>query len=371
VTFPRRAEFFRTKFDGGADFIEATFAGKIVNFREADFEGSADFTRATFGGRADFFQVRVAGDASFIHAIFVEDGGLQIVEAGSKERSTLDILQGTPPQGAASMLFYGTSLDAVDLEKMDGSKIRFREALNIDKLTFREVKWPVHGSGYKVADEEDLKARIEAIRLGKPSSYKRGEFTWHEVERIYRSLRKIHEDRNDRVGAHKWYYAEMEIGRRYPTWRQRRAEAAEQRRALATESTKRESVLSRSSQQLNELFPLRHFSRNFYKWTSNYGLSAIRAALWLLLIGLVAFGLFMIPSPEICPSVEANRAGIRMCVGAEGVAKTVMLSIFFQPPPEGISFSGFLGQAVWLLTRLFGAAMLLSIGVAFRNQVAR
>jgi hypothetical protein len=39
--------------------------------------------------------------------------------------------------------------------------------------------------------------------------------------------------------------------------------------------------------------------------------------------------------------------------------------------PQGASFSGFIGQAIWLLARLLGAALLFSIGVAFRNQVTR
>ena len=48
-----------------------------------------------------------------------------------------------------------------------------------------------------------------------------------------------------------------------------------------------------------------------------------------------------------------------------------LLAIFLQSPPSGVVFFGVLGQVVWLLLRVTGAAMLLSIGVAFRNQVSR
>jgi hypothetical protein len=359
ITFTGDAIFSNATFDGDALFHGASF-NRVADFSETTFRSDANFSSTTFFGWTQFSKATFEREASFSSAKLKDNGRLLIVEAGNSPGPN-------GPMGPAEIRFYGTSMAAVELERLDGGEIRFREAIDIEKLSISDVKWPIQGSGHRVADEDDLEVSLK-------SADKRADTagdgpTWQQVERIYRSLRKNHEDRNDRVGAHKWYYAEMEIGRRYPTREQRRAGAAEQKRTQMAQE--RPGFVSRTSGRLAERYPMRHFARNFYKWTSNYGLSAIRPAVWLLSIALVAFGLFMTPSPEVCPALEKMRAGVQVCAGAEDVAKTVLLAIFFQPVPDGLVFVGFTGQAVWLLIRLIGAAMLLSIGVAFRNQVAR
>jgi hypothetical protein len=66
---------------------------------------------------------------------------------------------------------------------------------------------------------------------------------------------------------------------------------------------------------------------------------------------------------------DAEPAAVASSVAAG--MEAILLAIFLQAPPSGIVMSGVLGQVVWLILRVTGAAMLLSIGIAFRNQVAR
>jgi hypothetical protein len=152
-----------------------------------------------------------------------------------------------------------------------------------------------------------------------------------EVERIYRSLRKNFEDRHDRVGAHRWYFAEMDVGRRYG-------------RLTFTK-----------------------LARWFYWLTSGYGLAPVRPFVTLLLVAAVAFGLYMVPSPQVCPLSQATGH----CAGWSEVLKAVLLGLSFQGIPSGLSLPGVLSNLVWILARVSGVAMLVSIGVAFRNQIAR
>jgi hypothetical protein len=181
--------------------------------------------------------------------------------------------------------------------------------------------WPRHerARGYRIADEDDLEdPKIVGER---PSP--------EEVERLYTALRKNHEDRNDRYGAHEWYWSEMEFGRRHAHTR------------------------------------LTYLARTFYRLTSDYGLSALRPACSLLAALSAAFCLYLISWKGICPVSGGS------CVGWVENVKVVLLAVFLQPPPQGIALEGVAANVVWIILRVFGAAMLISIGVAFRNQVAR
>ena len=66
ATFKRGADFRgRTKFEGIADFTEATFEKKIAWFTGATFEGNAQFEKTTFEQGADFRQARFKSFAYF------------------------------------------------------------------------------------------------------------------------------------------------------------------------------------------------------------------------------------------------------------------------------------------------------------------
>jgi hypothetical protein len=99
------------------------------------------------------------------------------------------------------------SVARVEIRVMEAQQLRLRDAVDIEKLRlFGGVKWRRAGPyGYRVPEEDDLRDC---------SGQERRLVLAQEVERFYTGLRKNHEDRGDRVGAHRWYWSEMEIGRR-------------------------------------------------------------------------------------------------------------------------------------------------------------
>jgi hypothetical protein len=332
ASFAAGANFANSEFAGEADFQRARFGGSS-EFHAAFFRGPATFVSATFLGKSEFRQTwfrqaanfalariedvihfwRVTAEAELFLSVDITDAGLlRLTRVGAEGAD--------PPHSSALILFEAMSLARVELRDLDASRFRFRQAVDIERLALiGEVRWPRRGHGYLVGDQIDLEREGDSPRRPSP----------REVERICTALRKNHEDRNDRFGAHGWYWAEMEIGRLHPQTR------------------------------------LTRIARTFYRLTSDYGLSAVRPALWLLASAVSVISLYMIPWAGLCPASNGN------CVGWEETIKVVLLALFLQPPPEGVSLQGLAGQVIWLMMRLFGAAMLFSIALAFRNQVAR
>jgi hypothetical protein len=327
ATFSQYAYFGNATFSHDADFRNATFAGDTY-IDGTSFSGDADFSNATFSKLAHFGDATFAGGASFGSTSFSGEADFSDVVFAQK---TLFRLLNLSDQ--SRLMFRGCSLAnvefrSVDLRALGSGVIRFADAIDIERVTLRDVKWPDNGSRPTTADEADLSDPHE---WQKPSA--------EEVERVYRGLRKNHEDRGDRVGAHGWYFSEMEIGRAHA------------------------KLLSRRT-------AIKRVSRGFYKTTSNYGLSALRRTIWLAIAIVVALYLFSL-GPGWCPARLAVDPATKVCVGLRDRLQVALLAIFLQAPPSGIVLSGVLGQIVWLVLRVTGAAMLLSIGIAFRNQVAR
>lgn len=394
ANFNGEALFRRASFDAGAFFEEATFAAGVtfgeaifgenasfrgatfhggVSFRDAVFDRNAWFPDATFLGEAYFRDMSVDRKADFSGASFLAaahfDGArfqrglfvgtqihaelmlaVRLPTGGSLEIDRVigpSRLEDAGAHAAPCIRFGAMSLVDVELHSFDPSEVRFAGTRDIEKLSLVNIDWAATEQAYTVADERDFLA----AKRGRPLSEARpfearqpidadSSPSWREIERIYRALRKNHEDRNDRYGGHGWYFAEMEIGRRYA-----------------------DRLLTRRA-------------RDFYRVTSGYGLSALRAATSLLVVLAVAFLLFLVPSLEFCPvmssaSPRGAAAVGAACAGWQDTLRVVFLAASLQGAPEGVSVPGLAGNAVWLLARFGGAAMLLSIGVAFRNQIAR
>jgi uncharacterized protein YjbI with pentapeptide repeats len=352
----------------GLNLSEATFLNK-ANFEEASMTGDVLCHRTSFRGPATFVGARLHS-LSLVNA-FIEDElilGLDVPSDGrvliSQVGSTLES-KSAVSAGPARIRFGRMSLATVELRSLTAdqtAELRFRDASSIEKLALVDVEWPGRQSGYRVADEIDLERasqsrphrgpgtvrrmtpQVAPTRDASRSPLSRGSARSHtgsalaspgpsvqEVERIYRSLRKNYEDRNDRVTAHRWYFSEMDVGRRFAYRRFTR------------------------------------IARWFYWLTSSYGLSPVRPVIWLLAISAFVFGLFMVPSVSTCPVVE----GSINCGGWAASLTTVLYAVTFQSVPEGFRLEGIVASAAWILARVGGAAMLLSIGVAFRNQIAR
>jgi uncharacterized protein YjbI with pentapeptide repeats len=314
ATFTRYARFEDATFAGGITFWHATFT-RAVSFNHATFTGDASFNHATFTGSADFRDATFIGDADFSDATIAQKAQFASLKLADQPRLSL-----------RRCSLAKVELRSLDLRSLGPGVIRLAYADEIERLTLRDVKWPEKDNRPRTADEVDLDDDDLAPEK-RPSS--------DEVERVYRGLRKNHEDRGDRVGGHGWYFSEMEVGRIHA---------------------------KRSS--------LKRVARGFYKATSNYGLSAIRPAIWLGVAVAVSLVLFSLGAGW-CPARLAVDPATEACVGLQDRLQVALLAIFLQAPSSGIVLSGVLGQIVWLVLRITGAAMLLSIGIAFRNQIAR
>lgn len=312
------------RFATRATFEGATFAGP-VSFQKTVFQGPATFEGSEVLG-ISFEETRVESDLTL--GFVVTEGGSVLI---SEPRSGRESEKGSLPAGPPTVRFGRMSLASTELRSVSAEQagaLRFNRALDIDRVSLADVEWPERQRGYLVGDESDMEPRERG-----ESSDNRVELgpSVQEVERIYRSLRKNFEDRHDRVGAHRWYFAEMDVGRRHG-------------RLTFTK-----------------------LARWFYWLTSGYGLAPVRPFVTLLLVAAVAFGLYMVPSSQVCPVSQATGH----CAGCSEVLKAVLLGVSFQGMPSGMSLPGVLSNLVWILARVSGVAMFVSIGVAFRNQIAR
>jgi hypothetical protein len=303
---------FTYAFLASPDFSGATFA-EDARFDGASFSNDAIFDNVTFRRNADFTDATFSADARFSYATFTDKVLFRSIRfSGSR------------------FILRGCSLANMELPPDDlaalASRIRFAGARDVDRLMLSGVQWPERGNRPYMVDEADLNDETLTPNE-RPST--------EDVERVYRSMRKNLEDQSDRVGSHGWYFSEMEVGRLHAR---------------------------RTS--------LKWLSRSFYKATSNYGLSAVRPTIWLAVTVAIALLLFSL-GPDWCPARLGGDPTTRSCVGLQDRLQVTLLAIFLQAPPSGIVLSGVLGQIVWLVLRVMGAAMLLSIGIAFRNQVAR
>lgn len=354
TTFSDQVMFVHATFSGEASFHTATFVHHHVDFQGATFSDDAKFDFATFSGDAHFGEVTFASRASFSattfsgRAIFrwaaflgpgwfdhakisnimdmygcrindlslglvVSDGGRLLIEGDC----------GIPASHSPTIAFGRMSLERVRLAGVTAASIRFRNARDIDKVSIESgVIWPGENrSRPRVADEEELNEESER-RI--PAT---------ELERIYRALRKNFEEQSDRVRAHGWYRAEMEVGRKQAPWRFRR------------------------------------LARSLYWASSDYGLSWMRPLAWLAGTIVVATVLFAAPWTLSCVKATSPRG--LSCAGLSQAIEVALRAAFQQSPQDSVFVEGLLVTTVWLLVRIVSAAMLLSFGIAFRNQVAR
>jgi uncharacterized protein YjbI with pentapeptide repeats len=337
ATFMGRARFSAVQFRSHANFGNATLSDEGV-FRATTFGGEAKFQGARLLGAADFRRARFVGVAGFgdaeIHRGYFDDfavetelalgalvpeGGVLRLRGG---RTRLDA-NAMAPEAGPVIRFGPMSLARVEMGSMHAGRVRLHEATGIEALSLYDVAWPERGKSYRIADEDDLDAKaIDGL-------------TPAEVERLYRGLRKNREDRSDRVEAHRWYFAEMEVGRR------------------------------RSKDQFTRV------ARHFYRFTSGYGLSAALAGVSFVVVAAITFLLLSIPWSGICPLYDPVGPVIQACSRSADTLRVVLLAVSFQGLPDDIRLGGFLANVVWLFGRFGGAAMLVSVSVAFRNQISR
>ena len=374
--FCEDALFSGTRFQGATTFDRAIFCGDAVFYRAGFGTGTRERLRgsvlmaappsrfslsmsgARFRGRATFGGATFADGVSFDRAVFrksatLEDAevmhisfdgvrveeelrlGLAVGDGGSVLLSELRgprASERSDSKRSAPVRFGRMSLASTELRSLSAdltSSLRFSRSRDIEKVTLTDVDWPERGGGYRVGDEDDMDAPRRAE--SQAARDRREPPSVQELERIYRNLRSNLEERHDRVGAHRWYFAEMDVGRRRGRW------------------------------------SFTKVARWFYWLTSGYGLAPLRPLVTLLAVAVLAFGVYMVPSSAVCPVVGATGE----CVGWPDAVKVVVLGVSFQGLPSGVLLPGVLANLAWVVARFAGVTMLVSIGVAFRNQIAR
>jgi uncharacterized protein YjbI with pentapeptide repeats len=354
------SNFNRAIFEDSADFRGATLAAEML-FERTEFRDDALFDGAEVSQRLVFQDASISSD--LVLGVRIAEKGAILIANVRKDGSPAPEREN---QIEGARIHVGPmSLEHVELRSLGSNQtneLRFKGATDLEKLKLTDVDWPprydptvgdprrrrlfrnhlsLFGSlGYRVADERDLdRLGAHVLTARKEESGALGtdavgtQPSAHEVERIYRNLRMNYEDRHDRVESHHWYVAEMEVGRRH-----------DKRRFVRV-------------------------SRAFYWFTSGYGLSPLRPLGWLIAATVLATALYLLPIARFCPVVEV--AGDTVCGGWSTAVRVVLAALSFQSVPDGVSLSGLPGALLWTFVRFFGVAMLVSIGVAFRSQIAR
>jgi len=333
ATFSGLARFVEAKFAGPTSFNDSILADE-ARFVKTTFSGTTSFRGVAFSGRARFEEATFAGDTMFLGATAtrIVFGGAQVtgtltlgLRLSPDGRMTITHVRG-PDEQAPGISFGIMSLAHVECRNLDPANLRFRGTRDIDQLSLAaSVAWPGEDRNRpRIADEDDLDALEKQDRTPAAAL---------EVERIYRGLRKNFEGQSDRIRAHGWYFAEMEIGRKHSQW------------------------------------PFRRLVRTVYWATSRYGLSPLRPLGVIALTVGVAIAVFSAPWSGSC--VKVGSSPNLMCAGWSTATEVALRAVFLQGPADGVVVEGLVTTAVWLLVRLIGAGMLLSFGVAFRNQIAR
>jgi len=248
ATFRERANFGDATFSKEAGFRKSTFTGE-VGFRDATFRERANFYDATFTKEADFFDATFTKEADFLDATFTEGANFPLATFSKgatfwgtifENGNVLFILS----KFFGRTLFFGRK-DKKNSEKtipiFRDVKVDFRNAdinppnvvifrdadlshckfqgTRVDKIEFTGVKWtkiPVK-FGYSRIGICDEKVLLESIKSKKKNRNKdKDELNWEHIERVYRDLKKNHEENRDYERAGDFHYGEKEMRRKNP-----------------------------------------------------------------------------------------------------------------------------------------------------------
>jgi uncharacterized protein YjbI with pentapeptide repeats len=436
------AYFDEAIFEGSADFLEATFHGwagfnkatfeqlagfggvqfrKQVGFDGTVFEDAAWFGGTSFEQRVRLGPMRVGGELTLGKAVasqrFVLETEAQLLSCSQAEFAggvllqisgsdiSLDnadlkapsILVGTTqlkggrteptdPKTRMPRLISlrGADVGGLTISNVDLGPCRFAGAHNLDKLRIEQCSFPLAPHGWRWTSRQTLAEEHHwrelqyvtspnaewFVRLGDhshgpptehgwyPSTCRDSSLPWCEevtqpaqIAGIYRSLRKGREDNRDEPGAADFYYGEMEMRRHAASW-----------------------------------WSVEWMLLTLYWLVSGYALRAWRAFATLLLVLIIAAGLFSTvgfkppDSPRLVP-VRVTSTGMlvyeqqpvtrpsawRQAPAAFGYSAEVATSLL-RGPQHPVTAIGEWTQAVlrWLGPLLFGLALL-----SLRGRVKR
>ena len=199
--FSGKATFVMAEFSGNADFSRATFSGSTY-FPGATFSGDADFSQSEFSGRRTYFpRATFLGRAMFL-------GRAILIDAYAKDKASPILKDKVIPifsEVKNEVDFRGVNVSPTQeliFRDADFSKCLFGQT-DLRKAEFTGVSWPKPGKRFQVYDE------ICPLR---PSETRR----WDHIERLYRELKRNHEDRRDYERAGDFHYGEKQMRRKSP-----------------------------------------------------------------------------------------------------------------------------------------------------------
>jgi uncharacterized protein YjbI with pentapeptide repeats len=292
--FEKDCNFLQAHFEGKGYFNEAKFSGEAV-FIDCEYVGFASFVGARFGGRATFLGTVFGDSTTFVNADFSKEAYFE----GTIFKSPWINFQGANFSGRA--LFSGKFFNEETTEKTEAERrsqrifqdvaVDFRTVLtheaksfvfrkadlqrvlfedtDLRNVEFIDVLWPeIHGRSC-VYDQEvprneqgDVVVGI-ALRAVAPKKRERTarkkNFPWGSIEKLYRDLKRHHDDRRDYQKAGDFHYGEKEMQRGNP-------------------QTK----------------PAQRFFLRLYRLASGYGEEYLRPLLWAALVWLLSAAGYLI-----------------------------------------------------------------------------
>jgi len=208
TTFSEGADFSMSTFTKEAYFAMAIFA-KLASFAGAKFTMGADFSGAMFSEGTNFWGAIFENCYVYFSSTKFFGRSIFFGRKGKEEKKPQHIFK------KAKVYFQYVDINppyVVIFRDADLSHCTF-QGTRVDKIEFTGVKWAeIPGKlGYSrigIYDEIAPLEDGESINNQKPD--------WEHIERIYRDLKKNHEENRDYERAGDFHYGEKEMRRKNP-----------------------------------------------------------------------------------------------------------------------------------------------------------
>ena len=164
AVFAGKANFWKARFEGKANFTEVTFTGQVY-FWEARFMGEANFGQATFAGQSDFWRATFEGKAYFEGATFTSEAKfLRATFEGEAD------FRNATFTGEAKFLRATFTSEASFLRATFTGKANFRQATFTGEADFQQTEF----LGMTIFREAKFTgvATFHAARFGKTVSFR-------------------------------------------------------------------------------------------------------------------------------------------------------------------------------------------------------
>lgn len=223
-----QVDFRDCDFIGEADFYDTNL--KNVNLQGSTFEDKVTFQDAVFSGKAIFREARFEGDGIFLGAFGPEDDTqLDFIDFSDADFHGKAVFAGDNEEKRA---FARARVRFTEVRQFPEADLQFRYAdfsrcrflrTDVRKIDFTAVTWCDEFSvdGWFTRDwfrRNEWLRRVglyDEIHEEKRSETER----WHEIERLYRQLKRNYEERGDFPRGGDFHIGEKEARRRNPETR--------------------------------------------------------------------------------------------------------------------------------------------------------